>query len=35
MKARGTDLIISEELEKNGGLHVIITFMPHNKRIQE
>ncbi len=32
LAGRGTDLKISEELKLNGGLHVIITFVPNNKR---
>ena len=28
--ARGTDIKISPELEKNGGLHVILTYLPCN-----
>ncbi len=35
MQARGADLIISDEVEKAGGLHVVLCFMPHNKRIED
>ncbi|KAI3408204.1 hypothetical protein GPALN_012050 [Globodera pallida] len=31
---RGTDIKTSAELEANGGLHVIVTFMPNNSRVQ-
>ena len=30
---RGTDIQTSEEEEKNGGLHVILTYMPSNYRV--
>ncbi|MDF2867469.1 MAG: hypothetical protein K0S11_939, partial [Gammaproteobacteria bacterium] len=30
---RGTDLGIDETLEANGGLHVILSYMPGNKRV--
>uniref|UniRef100_A0AC34FF64 Chloroplast protein-transporting ATPase n=1 Tax=Panagrolaimus sp. ES5 TaxID=591445 RepID=A0AC34FF64_9BILA len=31
---RGTDLMISEEVEKLGGLHVLLTFLPENDRVE-
>jgi len=34
LSGRGTDLKISEEVEKNGGLHVILTFVPKSERIE-
>ncbi|KAL4464820.1 hypothetical protein ABPG74_011381 [Tetrahymena malaccensis] len=30
---RGTDFKISENMNKNGGLHVILTFLPKNRRV--
>ena len=32
---RGTDIKINSEVKKNGGLHVIITFMPYNERTEK
>jgi hypothetical protein len=32
---RGTDITISPELEKKGGLHVILTYEPFNERIEK
>lgn len=34
LSGRGTDIKISEKLEKNKGLHVILTFMPISERIE-
>ena len=34
LSGRGTDLKISKEVEKNGGLHVILTFIPKSERIE-
>jgi len=34
LAGRGTDLKISAELEKNGGLHVIISYVPANARVE-
>ncbi|CAD8090481.1 unnamed protein product [Paramecium sonneborni] len=34
LAGRGTDLSINQELERNGGLHVIMSFLPRNIRIQ-
>lgn len=31
---RGTDIKPSEQVEKNGGLHVCVTFMPPNQRVE-
>ena len=32
---RGTDIILSPESKKNGGLHVIIAFYPVNSRVED
>ena len=34
LAGRGADLKITQDLSENGGLHVIITFMPANSRVQ-
>ena len=34
MAGRGTD-IKTDGIEKNGGMHVIVTFMPSNQRVEE
>ena len=34
LSGRGTDIKINNEVKKNGGLHVIITFMPYNERTE-
>ena len=35
LAGRGTDIPISDEILKNGGLHVCLTFLPVNTRVQE
>ncbi len=34
LAARGTDIRISKELERNGGLHVILTYLPCSERVE-
>ena len=34
LAARGTDIKISSGLEKNGGLHVILTYLPCSERVE-
>ena len=34
LSGRGTDIKISQDVNQNGGLHVIITFMPYNERTE-
>ena len=35
ISGRGTDLKLGEDILKKGGLHVIITFIPNNSRVEE
>jgi superfamily II DNA/RNA helicase len=35
ISGRGTDFILKEKVEKNGGLHLILTFLPANRRVEK
>ncbi|PAV69759.1 hypothetical protein WR25_22867 isoform H [Diploscapter pachys] len=35
LAGRGTDIKISDELRKTGGLHICLTYLPSNKRVEE
>jgi hypothetical protein len=35
LSGRGTDIVIDQECEKNGGLHVILTFKAESERIEK
>ena len=35
LAGRGTDIKTTAEVEQNGGLHVCLTFLPHNLRVEQ
>ena len=35
LAGRGTDISLTDLVEKNGGMHVIVTFLPSNSRVKQ